>query len=119
MSTGTWRRLLVGAVVVQLAVLYWPRPPDVGGGVPGLDLLVHLLVFAVVALCAVRAGYPPAAVAAVLLAHAVVSEVAQAYVVPDRAGDWRDALADAVGTVVGTLAARAGGADVRRTRDRT
>jgi hypothetical protein len=107
-TRGTWRALLLGAVVVHLAVLYWPRPPDTAGSVPGLDLVVHVAVFAAVALCAVRAGLRPAVVVGVLLAHAVVSELLQAYAVPERTGDWRDALADAAGTLVGVLAARPG-----------
>jgi VanZ family protein len=107
-SRGTWRALLPGAVVVHLAVLYWPDPPDTGVAVPGLDLLVHVVVFGAVAVCAVRAGVRPAVVVGVLLAHAVVSELLQAYAVPERTGDWRDALADAVGTLVGVLVARTG-----------
>lgn len=97
---------LAVAVVVHLAVLYWPRPPDVGGGVPHLDLVVHLVVFGAVAVCAVRCGLPLTWVVVVLLAHAVVSELVQAYVVPDRTGDWRDAVADAVGTLLGVLLTR-------------
>jgi len=101
----TWHRLALVAVLVQLAVLYWPRPPDVGGGVPGLDLLVHLLVFGAVAYAGGRAGLAPGPLVAALLVHAVFSEVVQAYLVPERTGDWRDAVADAVGTLAGVLAA--------------
>lgn len=102
-ARGAW---LAVAVAVHLAVLYWPRPPDVAGGVPHLDLVVHLAVFGAVAWCAVRAGLRPAVVVGVLLAHAVVSELLQAYVVPERTGDWRDVVADAAGTLAGVLLAR-------------
>lgn len=94
---------LAVAVAVHLAVLYWPRPPDVGAGVPHLDLVVHLVVFGAVALCAVRCGLPLRWVVVALLAHAVVSEVVQDAVVPDRTGDWRDAVADAAGTLLGAV----------------
>ncbi|GAB4062980.1 hypothetical protein GCM10028777_04580 [Angustibacter speluncae] len=97
---------LAVAVVAHLVVLYWPRPPDVGGGVPHLDLVVHLVVFGAVALCAVRCGLPLRWVVLALLAHAVVSEVVQDAFVPDRTGDWRDAVADAAGTLAGALLGR-------------
>jgi hypothetical protein len=100
--------VLLAAVVVQLAVLYWPRPPDVGAGVPGLDLVVHLAVFGAVAWAGRRAGLPVVPLVAALVLHAAVSEVVQAYLVPDRTGDWRDAVADVVGTVGGVLVASRG-----------
>lgn len=91
------------AVVVQLVVLYAPRSPGTGG-IPMLDKLVHLVVFGAVAVTAVRAGLPWRPVLAALLAHAVVSELLQDAVLPDRRGDAYDAVADSVGAVFGTLA---------------
>lgn len=100
------RALFAGAVLVQLAVLYWPR--QVGGGDQGhLDKVVHLLVFAAVAWTGRRAGLPAAPLAAVLVLHAVVSEVLQALVLPDRAGDAADVVADLAGVLAGTLLAQA------------
>ncbi len=43
--------------------------------------------------------------AAVFVAHAVVSEVVQATLLPLRSGDPRDALADVVGVGLGVLVA--------------
>ncbi len=101
MRSGPWRGVLVGAVLVQVAVLYWPRPPDVGGGVPGLDLVVHLVVFGAVALAGRRAGLPAVPLLVVLGAHAVLSELVQAYLLPERTGDWRDVVADVMGVAAG------------------
>ncbi len=106
MSDRDWRRAALACLVVQLVVLYWPRPPDVGGGLPGLDLVVHLAVFAVVAGCARRGGLPVLPVAVALVAHAAVSEVLQESLVPGRTGDWRDALADVLGLGLGLVAGR-------------
>lgn len=103
MRSRRWRVVLLGAVLVQLAVLYWPRPPDVGGGVPGFDLVVHLVVFGAVAFAGRRAGLPVVPLLVVLVAHAVLSEVVQEQLLARRTGDWRDAVADVVG-VTGGLA---------------
>lgn len=104
--TRAWRWALAAAVALQLAVLYWPTAPGVPSGLP-LDKLVHAAVFGLVALTGVRAGLPVRGVVAVLLAHAVVSEVLQHLVLPYRSGDPLDALADAVGVLVGaSLAGR-------------
>jgi VanZ family protein len=106
---AAWRWLLAAAVVVQLVALYWPRPVDTGGP-PGLDKVVHCAVFAAVAFTGRRAGVPVAWLAGLLVAHAAVSEVVQATLLP-RDGDVLDAVADTVGTVAGLLLA---GAPVRR-----
>lgn len=99
------RVALVVAVVVQLAVLYWPRTPDVGG-VPGLDLVVHLLVFGAVASTGRRAGVPVVPLLLALVAHAVLSEVVQGYLLAERSGDRRDVVADVVGAAAGLLLGR-------------
>ncbi len=104
----TWRLVAVASFLVQLAVLYWPRPPDVGGGVPGLDLLVHVVVFAAVALAARRGGLPVLPVALALLAHAVLSEVVQDRLLAERTGSVVDVVADVVGTGVGLALAPVG-----------
>jgi hypothetical protein len=51
----------------------------------------------------VRAGLPWRPWCAVSLAHAVVSELVQHWVLPHRSGDPRDALADAIGVLLATL----------------
>lgn len=105
--------VLAATVVVHLLVLYWPTAGD-ASGLPGLDKAVHLLVFAAVAWAGRRAGLPTGPLVTVLLAHAVVSEAVQHFALPGRGGDPWDALADAVGTVVGVVVARRRGRRRRR-----
>ena len=94
--------LLVLSVVVQLVVLYSPE----GGGpalFPQVDKVVHLLVFLVPVALAVVAGFRRGAVVAVFAAQAVLSEVVQATVLPNRSGDVVDAVADLTGVALGVL----------------
>ena len=88
-------------VIAQLVVLYWPRSPSTGG-LP-IDKLVHAVVFGAVLAAAAWAGLRPRLVGVVLLAHAVVSELVQHYLLPNRSGDWTDAVADAIGVLIVTL----------------
>lgn len=90
------------AVLVQLVVLYAPEAPGVQP-FPNADKVVHLLVFAVPTLLGLAAGLSPRAVVGALAAHAVVSEVVQGTLLPDRSGDPLDALADLTGVGVATL----------------
>ncbi len=96
--------MFAAAVLVQLGVLYAPRAADPAPGLP-LDKVVHVALFAAVAWTGLRAGVPRRPLVALLLAHAVVSEVVQGTLLPHRSGDVRDALADAVGVLVGVLVA--------------
>jgi hypothetical protein len=96
------RVVLAGTVVVQLVVLYAPRAPSTAS-TPGLDKLVHAAVFGAVAWAAVRCGLSRGVVSAVLIAHAVLSEVLQHMLLAHRGGDPLDALADTVGVGLGLL----------------
>lgn len=100
-----WRWAFAFSVVAQVVALYAPRAPSTGG-VPQLDKLVHAAIFGAVAFTALRSGLRAGPVVAALLAHAVVSELVQRFVLAHRDGDWRDSVADAVGTAVGVLLAR-------------
>lgn len=95
-----WGTLFALAVIVQLLALYWPNPPQ-GGGAPGLDKVVHVGVFLAPALLGMLAGLRPVVLAPLLIAHAVVSELVQHFLLPGRAGDPWDAVADIVGVAVG------------------
>jgi VanZ family protein len=99
------RRLLAAAVLVQLVVLYAPRAPSTAG-LPGVDKVVHVAVFAAVAVTARRCRLPVLPVGLVLLAHAALSEVLQHAVLPGRSGDVLDVVADAAGVALGLLLAR-------------
>ena len=96
------RAALALAVLLQLAVLYAPSGTAAQPFVHS-DKVVHVLVFAVPVALAVVVTRRPGWVAGVFLAHAVVSEVVQGTLLPLRAGDPLDALADAVGVGLGVL----------------
>ena len=111
---GLARAGLVLAVLVQLVVLYSPDGTS-AAPFPSSDKVVHVVVFLVPVALAVTMTRRPALVAAVFLAHAVVSEVVQASLLPLRSGDPFDAVADAVGVGLGVVLATAVG---RRGRPR-
>jgi len=100
-------RLLFGlAVLAQLVVLYAPGTATGSIVVPKVDKVVHLAVFAAVVLAGRRAGLPLGPLVAVSVAQAVVSEVVQTALVPDRSGDPGDVVADLTGIVLGVLLSR-------------
>ena len=98
------RAAFVAAVLLNLVVLFSPRA---GGGdlFAGADTLVHVVVFAVVALTGRLVGLRTWPLALVLLVHAVESELVQHYWLTRRSGDPVDAAADVLGVLVGLLAA--------------
>ncbi len=103
MSARRW--LFAAAVVGQLVVLYAPRAPSTGG-VPGLDKVVHVLVFAVVLGLGWWAGAPRPLVLALSVVQAPVSELLQSTLLPHRSGDPLDLAADLVGCALGWWVAR-------------
>jgi VanZ family protein len=108
-SRSGWSRSAIVAVVVQLAVLYVPRTPQVGTGALPVDKLAHALVFAVPVVALVAAGLPRAWVVAAMAIHAPLSEVLQDVLLAGRSGDPTDVVADLVGVVIGAWLARPGG----------
>lgn len=102
-STVRWGAFAL-AVAIQLVVLYSPE----SGGTPPFphaDKVVHVGVFAIVAVTGVLARLRPVPLGAVLVAHAVISEVVQAVVLPGRSGSPWDAVADVLGAALGLLLA--------------
>ena len=101
------RRQVLFALVLagQLVVLYAPRAPSTGG-VPGLDKLVHVVVFFLVVAAGLRAGAARPLVFLVSVVQAPVSELLQATVLPNRSGDPLDVVADLLGCVLGWLVTR-------------
>ena len=93
----------VVALLVHLVVLYAPRAPAAPGPV-WLDKVVHVTIFAAVAVTAAWAGLPRRPVVLLLLGHAVVSELLQWLILPDRSGDPWDSVADAAGVALAVLA---------------
>jgi VanZ family protein len=98
------RVLFAAAVVLNVAVVCWPSAPGGVPAVPGLDKVVHVVVFAAVACTGVLAGVRPRVLLVALLVWALGSELVQALALPARGADGWDALADVAGTVVGLLA---------------
>jgi hypothetical protein len=90
-------------VLVSLAVLFAPAS-DVPAAPPGVDKVVHLLLFAALALAGRWAGTRPGPLAVLLLVYAAVSEVVQAVSALQRSGSVLDWLADTAGVGLGLLA---------------
>jgi VanZ family protein len=102
-ARGWWRAGLALAVAVQLAVLYDPSAPTVGGlaSVDGLDKVVHAVVFTAVMVAGRRARLPRYPLLALTVVQAPLSEIVQATALPGRSGDPLDVLADLTGCVLG------------------
>ena len=91
-------------MLVSLVVLFVPRTPS-EQSIPNLDKVVHATLFLVLAATTRwRFGPRPFGLVAVI-AYAVASEVIQWQWLAHRDGDWRDALADATGALLGWLLA--------------
>lgn len=102
------------AAVLLLALVlnvgfYLPSLPagTPGQGVPGIDKVVHLLVFALTVWAAGRllapvSRFPMGWVVLVALAHALLIELVQLLVLPQRSGEWADVLLDVLGIALGT-----------------
>lgn len=98
----------VFAVVVlfNLVILFNPGSPgDPVTYIPHRDKIVHFLSFASIAWAGRRAGFAPIVLGAVLVAHAVESELVQHFLLPGRSGDPLDALADVCGVGAGSAVA--------------
>jgi uncharacterized membrane protein AbrB (regulator of aidB expression) len=94
--------VLAVAVVVNVLVLYWPRHVS-QGGIPYIDKVVHVTIFAVVAIAGMRARVPLAWLIGLLVAQAVGSELIQHWFLVNRTGDPADVAADLVGVALGVL----------------
>ncbi|MFC7489388.1 MULTISPECIES: VanZ family protein [unclassified Knoellia] len=106
---------VLAALLLQLGVLYAPS----GGGAPPFahfDKLVHCAVFALPVFLALLVRLPFTPVVIALAAHAPVSEIVQATLLPKRAGDPWDVVADLVGVCLGVAAAHLGLRRAKRDR---
>lgn len=106
MTRGLRNLAAAATVALQLAVLYWPRPPSVpSGGLP-LDKVAHVVVFALPVVALVAVGASRRWVAAAMVVHAAASELVQHTLLARRSGDPGDVAADLVGVALGVLVAR-------------
>lgn len=95
--------LLVGVTVaLHLWGLYTPTPPDTSTfGIPGLDKLAHVVLFALPTWALVRVVPKDWMALVPMIAHVPISEWVQLRLLPTRTGDVWDAVADLVGIAVG------------------
>ncbi len=96
------RGVLAVTVLVSLAVLFAPGS-DVPAAPPGVDKLVHLVLFLALALAGRWAGIRARPLAVLLVAYAALSEVVQALADLQRSGSLLDAAADVAGAALGLL----------------
>ncbi|MGY2064829.1 VanZ family protein [Blastococcus sp. SYSU DS0619] len=94
------RAVFALAVAVSLVVLFAPGS-DVPSAPPGVDKVVHLLVFAGLAVTGRWAGVPLAPLAVALVLYAAGSELVQGLTPLARSASVVDAAADLVGVAVG------------------
>jgi len=96
------RGVFAVAVLVSLAVLFAPAD-DVPSSPPGVDKLVHLLMFAVLAVSGRWAGIRAGVLGGLLVLYAAVSEVVQGASALERSPSVADWIADVVGVLAGLL----------------
>jgi VanZ family protein len=96
------RGVFAVTVLVSLAVLFAPAG-DVPTVPPGVDKLVHLVLFGALAFSGRWAGLPRAPLAALLVLYAAVSELVQGLPVLDRSASVADWVADVAGVLLGLL----------------
>ena len=94
------RGVFAVAVLVSLAVLFAP-PSDVPTSPPGVDKVVHLLLFLLLAVTGRWAGVGRAVLAAVLVLYAAGSEVVQGLPIVGRDSSVLDGCADVLGIAAG------------------
>jgi len=96
------RGVFAVVVLVSLAVLFAPAS-DVPSAPPGVDKLVHLGLFAALALTGRWAGIRVRVLAALLVGYTVVSELVQGLTPLARSASVADAAADVGGIALGLL----------------
>ena len=94
------RGVFAVVVLVSFAVLFAPAS-DVPHAPPGIDKVVHVTLFAALALSGRWAGIGRAVLAGTLVCYAAASEVVQGLIGRDAAVG--DLIADAAGVLVGLL----------------
>jgi hypothetical protein len=87
-------------VLVSLAVLFAPQS-EVPAAPPGVDKVIHLVLFAALAVSGRWAGVGRRVLAPLLVAYAAVSEVVQGLTPLARSASVADLLADVAGVLLG------------------
>ena len=94
------RAVFAVAVLASLVVLFAPGS-DVPSAPPGVDKVVHALVFAGLAVTGRWAGVPRNPLAGTLVVYAVGSELLQGLTPLARSASVADAVADLAGVAIG------------------
>lgn len=94
------RGVFAVVALVSLAVLFAPAS-DVPPAPAGVDKLVHVALFAALAVSGRWAGIGTRVLAPLLIGYAAVSELLQGLDVVDRSVSLADWVADAVGVLLG------------------
>ena len=100
-TVWAWRIAFVAAVALQLYGVYAPREAGPHVGIPQIDKVAHFFLFAAVAFRGLKVGVPARWLLGALVANAIVSEIIQHYLLPQRDGSPFDALADLAGVAFG------------------
>ena len=100
-SVWLWRIAFVAAVALQLYGVYAPSEAGPNVGIPQIDKVAHCFLFAAVAFTGLKVGVPARWLLGALAANAIVSELVQHWLLPQRDGDPLDALADLAGVAIG------------------
>ncbi|WP_346619521.1 VanZ family protein [Blastococcus montanus] len=101
---GTLSRVVLALVLLVSVVVLFAPASDVPSAPAGVDKVVHLLLFAGLAISARWAGGRGTPVAAGLVLYAVASELVQGLTPLARSASPADLIADVVGVLVGSLA---------------
>ena len=96
------RGVFAVVVLVSLAVLFAPAD-DVPSAPPGVDKLVHLLLFAALAGSGRWAGARAGVLGVLLVGYGALSEVVQGVSALERSASVADWVADAIGVLAGLL----------------
>ncbi|MGY1803659.1 VanZ family protein [Blastococcus sp. SYSU D00922] len=94
------RGVFAVVVLVSLAVLFAPAS-DVPSAPPGVDKVVHVALFAALAISGRWAGCAAAPLGWLLLGYAVVSELIQGFTPLARSASLIDGVADLAGILLG------------------
>ena len=97
------RGVFAVVVLVSLAVLFAPAD-DVPSAPPGVDKVVHLLLFAALAGSGRWAGARAGVLGVLLVGYGALSEVVQGLSALERSASVADWIADVVGVLAGLLA---------------
>ena len=101
LAVWAWRAGFVAACLLQLYGVYAPREAGPNVGIPSADKIAHFFLFGSVAFLGLKVRLPARWLLGALVANAVISEVVQHYLLPQRDGNVFDAVADLAGVAVG------------------